>query len=137
MHDLGCPFYVLIWPFMTILWSLMAKYRFDWPCIVFFRGHRSKFISSSLNKTRDGLTHKPSCQQFIYEKVSGNKICSKSNKICYKRDKICSWKSFIFSPAMMQNRSPVSNSFTEGVWETITNLSLLKNVKQFVWKKPS
>ena len=29
----------LIWPFYTILWSFILKYRFDWTCIVFSRGH--------------------------------------------------------------------------------------------------
>ena len=31
---------------MAVLWSFMAKYRFDWIFIVFSRGHRSKFIWS-------------------------------------------------------------------------------------------
>ena len=31
---------------MAFLWPFMAKYSFDWTCIVFSRGHKSKFIWS-------------------------------------------------------------------------------------------
>ena len=46
---------VLIWPFMTLyglIWPFMAKYRSDWTCIVFSRGHRSKFIWSCFLLTK-------------------------------------------------------------------------------------
>ena len=40
--------YGLLWPYYCVLWPFMAKYRSDWTCIVFSRGHRSKFIWSCL-----------------------------------------------------------------------------------------
>ena len=43
-----------MWPFMILyglLWPFMAKYRSDYNCIIFSRGHRSKFIwSCSMSK---------------------------------------------------------------------------------------
>ena len=42
-------FYGLLWCFKALhcfVWSFMAKCRFDWTCVVFSRGHRSKLIWS-------------------------------------------------------------------------------------------
>ena len=46
-------FYGLIWSFLAILLCFMKKYRFDWTCIVFSRGHRSKFIWSCFTERRN------------------------------------------------------------------------------------
>ena len=35
---------VFLWLFCSLLWQ-----NIDWTCIVFSRGHRSKFVSSCLN----------------------------------------------------------------------------------------
>ena len=44
--------FYLIWRHIVLhglfLWSFMVKYWFYWTCIVFSRGHRSKFIWSCL-----------------------------------------------------------------------------------------
>ena len=37
------PCYGLVWPYYGLV---CPKYRFEWTCIVFSRGHRSKFIWS-------------------------------------------------------------------------------------------
>ena len=41
LSRLSVVLYGLLWAFF---WSFIVKYRFDWICIVFSRGHRSKFI---------------------------------------------------------------------------------------------
>ena len=40
------PFFMQPCPLYGGLWPFMAKDRFGWTCIVFSRGHRSKFIWS-------------------------------------------------------------------------------------------
>ena len=76
-------FYGILWHFMAfygILWLFivlygrsmvlygrsMANYLFDWTCIAFSRGHRSKFIWSCLHKIEFILF----CKSYESEKKS-------------------------------------------------------------------
>ena len=55
LSDVACPCMSFSWSFSTILmvilgllWSFLAIFRFQWSCIIFSRGHRSKFIWSCI-----------------------------------------------------------------------------------------
>ena len=56
--------YGLLWSCMAfyglygLLWPYMANYRFDRTCIVFSRGHRSKFIWSCFILKENCLSRK-------------------------------------------------------------------------------
>ena len=68
------PFYGHIWPFMAVLQSFIAKYRFDWIFIVFSRGHISKFIwsclYSSFMKARGEKSHQKNSDNFPHKRPS-------------------------------------------------------------------